>query len=247
MNRFLSWLFTTILALCCAAAAVLVIATPMSVRNQLVFGVVTMVLLFLIARIQSPRARMVMIVLTVISATRYLYWRLTETVVLDGFLESFFSVGLMTAEIYAWFVLVLSYFQTARPLERKPIPLPEDVSLWPTVDVYIPTYNESLDVVRDTVLAATNLDYPRDKLKVYLLDDGRRPEFGAFAAAIGVGYITRRDNKHAKAGNLNNALKLTKGELICVFDCDHITTRAFLQATVGFFLEDERLALLQTP
>lgn len=247
MNRFLSWLFTTILTLCCAAAALLVIATPMSVRNQLVFGVVTMVLLFLIARVQSPRARMVMIVLTVISATRYLYWRLTETVVLDGFLESFFSVGLMTAEIYAWFVLVLSFFQTARPLERKIAPLPEDINLWPTVDVYIPTYNESLDVVRDTVLAATNLDYPRDKLNIYLLDDGRRPEFGAFASAAGVGYITRNDNKHAKAGNLNNALKQTSGELICIFDCDHITTRVFLQATVGAFLQDSRLALIQAP
>jgi len=247
MNRFMNWLFTTILALCCAAAAVLVIATPMSVRNQLVFGVVTVVLLFLIARIQSPRARMVMIVLTVISATRYLYWRLTETVVLDGFLESFFSIGLMITEIYAWLVLVLSFFQTARPLERKIVPLPDDISLWPTVDVYIPTYNESLDVVRDTVLAATNLDYPRDRLNIYLLDDGRRPEFGAFASAAGVGYITRNDNKHAKAGNLNNALKQTSGELICIFDCDHITTRVFLQATVGAFLQDSRLALIQAP
>ncbi len=62
-----------------------------------------------------------------------------------------------------------------------------------------------------------------------------------------MGYITRNDNSHAKAGNLNHAMKLTNGELICVFDCDHVATRIFLQATVGGFLKDPRLALVQTP
>ncbi|EOK5619480.1 glycosyltransferase, partial [Escherichia coli] len=91
--------------------------------------------------------------------------------------------------------------------------LPDDTRLWPTVDVYVPTYNESLDVVRDTVLAAQCIDYPRDKIKVYLLDDGKRSEFAVFAADVGVGYITRDDNRHAKAGNLNHAMTITKGEL----------------------------------
>lgn len=102
-------------------------------------------------------------------------------------------------------------------------------------------------MVRDTVLAAQCIDYPRDKIKIYLLDDGKRSEFARFAADVGVGYITRDDNRHAKAGNLNHAMKITKGELICVFDCDHVATRTFLQATVGAFLKDKKLALLQTP
>jgi cellulose synthase (UDP-forming) len=101
--------------------------------------------------------------------------------------------------------------------------------------------------VQDTVLAALSMDYPRDRFRVYVLDDGRRPEFKAFAEAAGALYITRTDNKHAKAGNLNNALGLTDGELVCIFDADHIPTRAFLQVTVGWFQADPRLALLQTP
>lgn len=84
-------------------------------------------------------------------------------------------------------------------------------------------------------------------MKIYLLDDGKRSEFAVFAADVGVGYITRNDNKHAKAGNLNHAMTLTQGELICVFDCDHVATRVFLQATVGGFLKDPMLALVQTP
>nr|QQZ51091.1 glycosyltransferase [Phenylobacterium glaciei] len=118
---------------------------------------------------------------------------------------------------------------------------------WPTVDIFIPTYNESLEIVQDTVLAALTIDYPPERRRIYLLDDGRRPEFKAFAEATGVGYITRPDNHHAKAGNLNNALKQTDGELVCIFDADHVATRAFLQMTLGWFQADPRLALLQTP
>jgi cellulose synthase (UDP-forming) len=156
-------------------------------------------------------------------------------------------MGLFLAEVYIWVMLLLNYLQTVWPLKREIVPLPDDMSKWPTVDIYIPSYNEPLEVVRDTVLAAQCIDYPKDKLKIYLLDDGKRNEFAVFAADVGVGYITRNDNKHAKAGNLNHAMTLTHGELICVFDCDHVATRVFLQATVGGFLNDPMLALVQTP
>ncbi|MEC4766677.1 UDP-forming cellulose synthase catalytic subunit [Halomonas sp. CUBES01] len=225
----------------------LVITTPMSLENQWVFGGMTAFLLICMGKTGSRRFRLAMVLLTAITSTRYMYWRVTETLVTEGFAEAVLSLGLLAAECYAWLVLIISFFQTGRLLERKIVPLPDETSEWPTVDVYIPTYNEGMEVVRDSVLAAQNLDYPSNKLNIYLLDDGKRPEFGAFASKAGVGYITRDNNEHAKAGNLNNALKVTSGELICIFDCDHITTRAFLQATVGAFLDDENLALIQTP
>jgi len=53
------------------------------------------------------------------------------------------------------------------------------------VDIFVPSYNESLEVVKPTVFAALNLDWPADKLKVYILDDGRRPQFREFAASCG--------------------------------------------------------------
>lgn len=247
MKGFLFTLWVVVVLLLSAPVVALVVGTPMSLSNQLAFGVISVVLLWVIGRFSSPRARLAMVLVTTLTASRYLYWRITETLVTEGIIESFLSMGLLAAEVYAWLVLVLSFFQIAWPLERRIVPLLEDVRQWPSVDVYIPTYNESLTVVRDTVLAAQNLDYPADKLNVYLLDDGKRPEFGAFASQAGVGYITRPDNRHAKAGNLNHAMSKTSGELICIFDCDHITTRAFLQATVGAFSKDSKLALIQTP
>tara|TARA_R110001606_G_scaffold111327_1_gene237765 strand:+ start:4621 stop:9048 length:4428 start_codon:yes stop_codon:yes gene_type:complete len=242
------WLLALVVLLALPPLALFVV-TPMEARYQAALGIAGVAMMWLLNRLR-PQSRLVSLWLVLISmvvSTRYLYWRATETLVFNSGLEYALGYGLFIAEVYAWLIMVLGYLQTIWPLERKITPLPEDTALWPTVDVYIPTYNESLDVVTDTVLAAQNLAYPADRFNVYLLDDGRRPEFAAFASRAGVGYITRDDNLHAKAGNLNNALRQTEGELICVFDCDHVPTVGFLQATVGGFLTDPRLAMLQTP
>ena len=154
---------------------------------------------------------------------------------------------LLLAEAYAFVILFLGYFQTIWPLRRAPVALPENSDEWPHIDVLIPTYNEPLDVVRYTALGALNMDWPAEKLHVYLLDDGRRKEFEQFAFEAGIGYRTRPDNKHAKAGNINAALKTMHSPLVAIFDCDHVPTRSFLQMTVGWFLRDPKLAVLQTP
>jgi len=114
----------------------------------------------------------------------------------------------------------------------------------PTVDVFIPTYNEGLDVLERTIVGAIHLDYPRHR--VWVLDDGRRPWLEAFCRERGVGYITRPDNCHAKAGNINHALSCTDGEFVAVFDADFVPQRDFLWRTLGFF-EDPRVAIVQAP
>ncbi|CAH0526210.1 UDP-forming cellulose synthase catalytic subunit [Vibrio hippocampi] len=225
----------------------LVVMTPMDGDKQYLFALFSLGALLLLNFSKSRKVSIVMVVFSIITSTRYLYYRATETLLFETQFEAILGIILFIAEVYSWTMLLLGYLQTSFPLERKIEPLPKDTSLWPTVDVYIPTYNEELDVVQDTVLAAQCLDYPRDKLNIYLLDDGNRQEFAVFAANSGVGYITRTDNTHAKAGNLNNALKLTKGDLICIFDCDHVSTRIFLQATVGAFVKDPKLGIIQTP
>lgn len=230
-----------------APIAMLVIMTPMDGEKQYLFALFSIVALLLLNFNKSRKVSIVLVVFSILTSTRYLYYRVTETLFFETQFEAILGTILFIAELYSWIMLLLGYLQTTFPLERKIEPLPKDTSLWPTVDVYIPTYNEELDVVQDTVLAAQCIDYPRDKLNIYLLDDGNRKEFAIFAASAEVGYITRTDNTHAKAGNLNNALKLTKGDLICIFDCDHVATRIFLQSTVGAFVKDPKLAMIQTP
>jgi cellulose synthase (UDP-forming) len=114
--------------------------------------------------------------------------------------------------------------------------------------------------------AAKAMDYPKDKLKVYLLDDGgtdekvhspnpltadaalrRRQELQSLCRELGVQYLTRARNQNAKAGNLSNGLLHSKGDLVVVFDADHAPAREFLSETVGFFSRDPKLFLVQTP
>ena len=92
-----------------------------------------------------------------------------------------------------------------------------------------------------------NIDWPADKLNVYILDDGKREEFRRFAEDAGVGYMTRDDNKFAKAGNINRALERLDAPFVAIFDSDHVPTRSFLQVTLGWFLRDRKLGMLQTP
>jgi cellulose synthase (UDP-forming) len=64
---------------------------------------------------------------------------------------------------------------------------------------------------------------------------------------MGGHYLTRAKNEHAKAGNMNSALAHVKGDIVVVFDADHAPFRSFLQETVGLFLDDPKLFLVQTP
>lgn len=243
MKKVIGIIFTLILII----VLLLAVITPLSSDKQFIFGLSIIAIALALHRLKSQKMVIAMIILSALLSTRYIWWRATTTLHFDSKTELFLGSVLFAAELYTWIILLLGYVQMAWPLKRTIVPLPQDPSTWPTVDIYVPSYNESLDVVRDTVLAAQCIEYPPDKVNVYLLDDGKREAFRDFAAAAGVGYITRPDNSHAKAGNLNHAMTVTHGELICVFDCDHVATRVFLQATVGQFFRDEKLALVQTP
>jgi cellulose synthase (UDP-forming) len=220
---------------------------PLSVGQQVAVGVSTAALFFVANRFRDRRVTIFLAILSLAMSARYIYWRATETLTFQTTPQLLLGSLLVIAEFYAVVVLVLGYVQTIWPLDRKPVPLPPDPNDWPTIDVYIPTYNEALSIVRATVLACRALDYPADKFRVYILDDGKREEFRRFAAEAGVGYITRTNNAHAKAGNLNHAMSVTRGEFITIFDCDHIPVRAFLQLTVGWLVREKTMAMVQTP
>lgn len=114
----------------------------------------------------------------------------------------------------------------------------------PSVDIFICTLNESPDMLSTTISACKNIDYPNHN--VYVLDDGRREEIKNLTEMLGCNYITRETNKGFKAGNINNALERTNGEIVVIFDADHIAASTFLKETIYNFI-DENVALVQTP
>lgn len=230
-----------------AVLALLCITQPFNYMAQFVFVLLLWGIALLVRRMPGRYATLILVVLSITVSCRYLWWRYTATLNWNSTFDLICGVILLAAETYSWLVLMLGYVQVAWPLNRKPAPLPADTSQWPTVDVLIPTYNEDLALVRHTVYAAMGLDWPADKLRIHVLDDGRRAEFRAFAERVGVNYIARSTNEHAKAGNLNHALTQIDGELVAIFDSDHLPVRSFLQITTGWFRRDPRLALVQTP
>ena len=225
----------------------LVVSVPLDLTGQLLFSAGSFGAALLLSRTPGRLTTLAMIVLSISASSRYMYWRVTDTVGFTNWVDACFGFGLLLAELYAFLVLLIGYFQTAWPLQRRPVPMPQDVDSWPSVDVFIPTYNEPLEVVKQTVFSAMQMDWPEDRLHVYVLDDGRREEFRDFCQELGVGYLTRDNNAHAKAGNINAALAVTDSEYVTIFDCDHIPTRSFLQICMGWFIRDPKLAMLQTP
>jgi cellulose synthase (UDP-forming) len=225
----------------------LFVVTPLDLRTQFALAAGTFLAALALGRLRSRAATLALIVLSVAVTARYLYWRITTTAAAEWSLDTVLASVLLAAELYSCAMLLLAYGQSIARLPRRPVPMPEDVSQWPSVDVFIPTYNETLETVRATVLAAAAMDWPADRLRIHLLDDGRREAFRAFAQQAGVEYVTRPDNAHAKAGNLNHALAITSGEFVAIFDCDHVPTRSFLQVSMGWLLRDPKLAIVQTP
>jgi len=196
-------------------------------------------------RLAPRRLRWLGLGLSATASLRYLTWRATSTLTLEVPADAVASVLLFAAECYTVSLLLLGHFQTFR-LRRRSTPPVRPGTVWPTVDVFITTVNESVEVVRRTVIGCRAMRYPGER-RLWILDDGRRERMRALAEQFGFGYLTREDNAHAKAGNLNAALARTAGDLIAQFDADHVPVRSFLEETVPFLMDDEILAFVQTP
>ncbi len=259
---------TTLITWSIATLCVVALATsPVGVATQLVCGVAVVAAMVILRRLpQTPIRRQIYLALGTMVVLRYVWWRTTETLPsLSDPIGFGFGITLWAAEMFCVAMLFVSLFVVAQPVRRPPTRRlsPEAA---PRVDVYVPTYNESADLIAATLAAATSMDYPAGKLEVYLLDDGgtiqkrtqedpvaaaaaqaRHEEMRELATRLGATYLTRDKNEHAKAGNLNAALEHTSGDLIAVFDADHAPTHDFLQETVGHFADDPKLFLVQTP
>lgn len=189
--------------------------------------------------VDSPRRRLVRKVAALLGVTvylGYLVYRGLCTINPDALV---FSLAVYFAEVHGFFSLVFYYFQIWEIRGRRVPPLVAGLS----VDVFVTTVNEDVDLLRQTVRGAINMRYPH---RTFVLDDGRRAEVRALCAELGCEYVTRDTNEHAKAGNWNNAFRQTTGEFIATFDADHVPRADFLERTLGFFM-DPAVAIVQVP
>jgi cellulose synthase (UDP-forming) len=185
---------------------------------------------------QHPTLMRALAVLALLWGIGYLTWRVGWSA--EGANPVLFTM-LLATEVYGlWALATLTWFSWSRPPAQRPAAAPDR-----KVDVYVCTYDEPAEVIMATLAGCRALTYPHT---TYLLDDGRRPEMARLAALAGARYMTRPDNSHAKAGNINAALPRTCGDLILVLDADHVPMPDALDALVGYF-DDPKMAVVQTP
>jgi cellulose synthase (UDP-forming) len=197
---------------------------------------------------RRPWSHALVLSLLLLAAIRYFLWRST-TINTAHPISLVASLTLFACEVVYLITTTLQFYPSIffDPMRRRR--QADRLAGWateqpPSVDIWIPTYNEPTRMVRRCVLACKNIDHPRKTITV--LDDGHRPAMAELAQELGVNYLSRPDNQHRKAGNLNYALARTSGDLIAVFDCDFVPFRNFLRRTTGFF-SDPGVALVQTP
>ncbi|MCF4119844.1 glycosyltransferase [Antribacter sp. KLBMP9083] len=184
----------------------------------------------------------VAVVFTVSFGLYYITWRWMDSV---NWAAWWIAVPLVLAETYGLIDVSLFGLTMWRARRRGEPPAPIEGA---SVDVLITTYDEPPGLVRATARAARAIRHPH---QTWILDDGDRPEMRAVAEELGVGYLTRGREwadrpRHAKAGNINNALMQTSGEFLVVLDADMVARPEFLDRTLGWF-RDERVAFVQTP
>ena len=257
---FLLWLAAT-------ALVVFMVTQPVNLDTHFVTSMIIVVIVGIMKLFdRTGLMRGIVLALGTAVVLRYIYWRTFTTLPPVSELQNFIpGIMLYLAELYSVVMLFLSMFVVADPLNRPAKVLARDAPK-PTVDVFVPSINESPQLLATTLAAAKQMDYPRDKLNVYLLDDGgtderanssdpevaaaaqaRRRELQSLARDLNVNYLTRSANINAKAGNLNNGLAHSTGEFVVVFDADHAPSRDFLQRTLAYFFDDPRMFLVQTP
>lgn len=188
------------------------------------------------------------IFIAIVILTNFIYIgvRFTSIPVNCGIPSFIVGLALFIAEALGLFAFCVYTFIFTGKLNQQKKTLRDLNGNIPTVDILICTYNEELSLLSKTIIAAQKLDYPKDKFKVYVLDDGNRLSLKNMCDEYNVNYIARQKNINAKAGNINNALKYINGKLFAVLDADMICKKNFLKHTVGYF-EDENLAFVQTP
>jgi cellulose synthase (UDP-forming) len=185
---------------------------------------------------RHPRPLRALAVIALLWGVGYLTWRIGWS--WEGANPVLFAMLLVTEVYGLWALAVLTWFSWSRPPAQRPAATPDR-----KVDVYVCTYDEPAEVIMATLAGCRALTYPHT---TYLLDDGRRPQMAELAALAGARYLTRPDNAHAKAGNINAALPRTDGDLVLVLDADHVPMPDALDAVVGYF-DEPKMALVQTP
>ncbi len=175
----------------------------------------------------------ILVLLGFLSSFYYIYWWIELGIIGSYWLKLIFAGALfhIVAQVYfLWFI----YLKAKYPSDKL---APPNLK----VDIFLPIYNEPEYLIEKALEAANKIEYPH---KTYLIDDGNNGYIKSKAESYGAVYIKRSNNKDYKAGNINNALNHSEGDLIAVFDLDHLPNKDYLEKSLGYF-DDPKIGVVQ--
>ena len=167
----------------------------------------------------------------------------------DYFLSAAFLFAAWTLTLYSLNFFFLLYY-LARRKRAKGIEV--NISQLPMVTIQLPLYNEKY-VSSRLIDAVCNMDYPKDRLEIQVLDDSEDESREAVLASVqkkslkgfNIHHISRQDRSGFKAGALRMGMRYAKGEFIAIFDADFVPPPEFLKKSLRYF-SDSRVGLVQS-
>lgn len=218
-------------------------------NESLLFTVMFIIVLFIIYKLglRNQFFRVCLLGVYVVITSLYIFWRIGWTIPHDKMINLFFGIALITAEIGGFALAIVFYYIFRKKYHRPEVKLDIFEGNYPSVDIFIATYNEDIAILKRSIVAAKLVQYPEmAKISIYLGDDGDRSEVAKLAVELGVNYVTRPTHEHAKAGNLNYMMQVSQNDFIVTMDADMVMRQDFLEKTIGYF-HNPKMGFVQTP
>lgn len=233
--------------LACIALFGLLLRVELPLNGQLTFSIFIVGVALYAHRFAGTFVTLVLMGLTSLLLARYFYWRLSATLAPEFGVDLVFGLILYAAELHVWALVMVAAVRAAWPVREPTRRLPVEQGGWPSVDVLLLCHGRSLAAVQSALTAAGALSWHSKKLKICVIDGRFREEVQALTSAMGATYLPDMDETDDQMARLNQALASTEGEVIAIVDGNSTPSPNFLKTTVGWFLYDTQLGMLQTP
>ncbi|MDP1894774.1 MAG: glycosyltransferase [Hydrogenophaga sp.] len=234
-------------ALLCMFGMAVIVSLQLSLNSQIVFSTVIVCVSLYVRRYGGHWVTLVLVVLSFIVSARYFFWRLDAT--LGHYFDLAFILGfcLFAAELHIWVLSIVNALTGALPLKRAAVPLSTDATHWATVDVFILCHGQSVSAIERAARSAFDMVWSKEKIKIYLVDDVQVDSIRTLARSMGISYLVNAEGNAGKTSSLNQALYVTEGEWLVIFDGDQAPDKNFLTNIAGWWNSDEKLGMIQTP
>lgn len=225
----------------------LLVGVRFTLADQLWLSSLIFIVSLFIRRYQVQMMTLMLMGFATITSSRYLYWRFENTLGPAFSIDFFLALGLWTLEVYGAALFTLGIVNALWPARQAPVPLPDNLSNWPSVSILVFGAGRSAEDVELSVSALRATEWPRSKFSITVVDAIERDSLQNTLTSAKFHYLAYPDETHGAAGLLNRALAASNSELAVIVMAGQTPSPDFLKECIGWFHDNAGLGLLCTP